>query len=75
MTPPPPISGNAYDQDLDQIPATWEESIDTFEESRFARSIFPQQLIDNLVATKRQEAHYFKELSKEQQLELYLDTV
>lgn len=75
MTPPPPISGNAYDQDLDQIPATWEESIDTFEESSFARRIFPQQLIDNLVATKRQEAHYFKELSKEQQLDLYLDTV
>ncbi len=75
MLAPPPIQGNAYDQDLLQIPATWEESIDTFEESSFVARIFPQQLVENLVATKRQEHHYFKELNKQQQLDLYLDTV
>ena len=74
-TPPPPIHGNAYEQDLAQIPATWANAIDAFEESAFARRIFAQPLIDNFVATKRQELHYMKELTPRQQLELYLDTV
>lgn len=75
LTPPKPISGNAYDQDILQIPATWANSIDTFETSTIARRIFDDTLVDNFVMTKRQELHYFAELSPEQQLELYLDTV
>jgi glutamine synthetase len=75
LEPPPPIMGNAYEQDLAQIPDTWEQAIDTFEESLIVRRIFHPQLIDNLVATKRQELHYMKELTPRQQLELYLDTV
>ncbi|GGL76705.1 glutamine synthetase family protein [Wenxinia marina] len=74
-TPPPPIEGNAYEQDLPQIPATWADAIDAFEASDLARRIFPQQLIDNLVMTKRQELHYIAELTPAQQIELYLDTV
>ncbi len=75
MTPPPPISGNAYEKDLPQLPATWAEAIDAFETNPIMRRIFPDQLIENLVMTKRQELHYFAELSPEQQLDLYLDTV
>ena len=75
LVPPPPISGNAYDQELPQMPATWAEAIDAFEQSPLMRRIFPDQLIANLVMTKRQELHYFAELSPEQQLDLYLDTV
>ena len=75
LTPPKPISGNAYDQDLAQIPDTWAAAIDAFEHSPLARRIFDDTLVDNFVMTKRQELHYFAELSEEQQLELYLDTV
>ncbi len=75
LTPPPPISGNAYDQDMAQIPDTWAAAIDAFENSPLARRIFDDTLVDNFVMTKRQELHYFAELSEEQQLELYLDTV
>ncbi len=75
LEPPPPITGNAYDQDLAQIPDTWAQAIDAFEESKLVRRIFHPQIIDNLVATKRQELHYMKELTPRQQLELYLDTV
>jgi glutamine synthetase len=74
LVPPPPIEGNAYDKDLEQIPDTWEAAIETFD-SPFVRRIFPQLLIDNFVLTKRQELHYMKELTPKQQLELYLDTV
>ena len=72
---PPPITGNAYDQDLLQIPDTWGAAIDRFEESPIAKRIFTQQLIDNLVATKRQELHYLAEMSPQQRIDLYLDTV
>ncbi len=75
MVPPPPISGNAYDQDMPQIPDTWEAAIDRFDASPIARRIFPEVLVDNLVMTKRQEARYLEELDPEQRLELYLDTV
>lgn len=75
LTPPKPISGNAYEQEMLQIPDTWAAAIDAFENSRIARRIFDDTLVDNFVMTKRQELHYFAELSEEQQLELYLDTV
>jgi glutamine synthetase len=75
LVPPPPIMGNAYEQDLAQIPDTWEQAIDAFEGSAFVRRIFEAPIIDNLVMTKRQELHYMKELTPRQQLELYLDTV
>lgn len=75
LVPPPPIFGNAYDQDLAQIPDTWEGAIEAFAHGPFVRRIFAGALIDNFVMTKRQEHHYMKELTPRQQLELYLDTV
>jgi glutamine synthetase len=75
LSPPPPITGNAYEQDMPQIPDTWAMAIDQFEESAFTRRIFDPLLIDNFVMTKRQELHYMAELTPRQQLDLYLDTV
>ncbi|HSG37611.1 MAG TPA: glutamine synthetase family protein [Paracoccaceae bacterium] len=75
LTPPPPISGNAYEQDQPQIPDTWEAAIDRFEESEIAARIFSPLLIQNLVLTKRQELHYLSSMSESEKLDLYLDTV
>jgi glutamine synthetase len=75
LTPPAPISGNAYEQDQPQIPDTWEAAIDRFEESDIAERIFPTHLIQNLVLTKRQELHYLSSMSESEKLDLYLDTV
>ncbi len=75
MEPPPPITGNAYELDLPQMPAKWGGAIDAFESDPMIARIFPAELIRNLVATKRQEKHYFAELTPDQQIELYLDTV
>ena len=75
LVPPPPISGNAYEIDLPQIPDTWDAAIDAFEGSDLVRRIFPEPLIENLVMTKRQESHYFEELTPAEQIDLYLDTV
>ncbi|SDW95473.1 glutamine synthetase family protein [Roseicitreum antarcticum] len=75
LTPPEPITGNAYRLDLPQLPTTWIAAIDAFEHSAEIARIFPAGLISNLVLTKRQELHYMEELSPEEVLELYLDTV
>ncbi|MEZ5778142.1 MAG: glutamine synthetase family protein [Paracoccaceae bacterium] len=75
LTPPPPITGNAYALDLPLIPDTWEKAIDVFEKSDIVARIFPKELIRNLVMTKRQELRYMEELSPEERTEIYLDTV
>ncbi|MEM9785650.1 MAG: glutamine synthetase family protein [Pseudomonadota bacterium] len=73
--PPGPITGNAYDQKLAQVPGSWAAAIDAFENSPLSRRIFDAQLVDNLIRTKRQEMQHFLELTPEEQLDLYLDTV
>jgi len=73
--PPPPIRGNAYEQGLEQLPGSWGAAIDAFETSPQIARIFPAHLIENFVMTKRQELHYMAELSDEETVELYLDTV
>lgn len=75
LTPPEPITGNAYDLDLPQMPASWAEAIALFEKSPEVARIFPAGLIRNLMLTKRQELHYYQELSHEELVALYLDTV
>ena len=73
--PPPPITGNAYAQNLPQLPQTWDAAIAAFAEAPEIRRIFTPGLIDNMLATKRQELHYMGELSDTERRDLYLDTV
>ncbi|MBK5927767.1 glutamine synthetase family protein [Rhodobaculum claviforme] len=75
IAPPPPITGNAYVQDLPQLPITWAGAIEAFATSPMIARIFPAELIANLLMTKRQELRYMAELSPEEVIELYLDTV
>ena len=75
LKPGAPITGNAYDQDLPQIPATWSQAIEAFDQSPIARRIFDPMLVDNFVLTKRQEQTNFQKLTPEEQVDLYLDTV
>ncbi len=75
MQPPAPITGNAYDQELPQVPDTWEAAITAFEQSPLARRIFDPQLVDNLVRTKRQEMFHMNLMTHEEQLDHYLDLV
>ena len=76
IDPAAPITGNAYTLDgLPEIETTWSGAIDAFERSALMPRIFSPDMIRNLVMTKRQELHYLAELSAEEQVELYLDTV
>lgn len=73
--PPAPVTGNAYSQDLPHLPATWAEAVTAFETCPITARIFAPELIANLLATKRQEMRYMPELSEEERIALYLDTV
>ncbi|MWD28059.1 glutamine synthetase [Aquicoccus sp. SCR17] len=73
--PPAPITGNAYALDLPQIPGTWEGAMDAFEKGEQIARIFHPELIRNLLLTKRQELHYMAELTPQERVEIYLDTV
>ena len=75
LTPPPPITGNAYELDLPQMPTTWQDAMDAFEGSAEMARIFDPQLIENLLRTKRQEIRYMAEMTPDEVLHLYLDTV
>jgi glutamine synthetase len=73
--PAKPVTGNAYALALPQIPTTWGEAIDAFENSMVLERFLPRELIRNYVLTKRQELHYMADLTREEQVEIYLDTV
>ena len=73
--PPAPVTGNAYDQDLPQVPTDWAGAIDLFENDPLIARIFAPELMRNYVLTKRQEMQYMAELDPEERVEIYLDSV
>jgi glutamine synthetase len=73
--PPAPISGNAYDQAMPQLPGSWADAIEAFDTCPLTRRIFPAVLADSFLRTKRQELRDVGELTEEERVALYLDTV
>ncbi|MDG1680146.1 MAG: glutamine synthetase, partial [Tateyamaria sp.] len=69
------ITGNAYTQKLPQVPETWDGAITSFEKSDQVARILNPELMLNFLSTKRQEASKMADLSPEQQIEIYLDSV
>ncbi|MEL7258653.1 MAG: glutamine synthetase family protein, partial [Pseudomonadota bacterium] len=74
-TPPPPITGNSYDQDLPQLAEDWDMAIALFEGSDAMARIFHSDLIRNLVLTKRQEMRLMSERPVDEHWKIYLETV
>lgn len=75
LTPPAPITGNAYDWDLPQLAPDWISAIDRFENDPFIARCLPKMLIQNLVMTKRQEAAKLAEMPPKDHWKLYLERV
>ena len=73
--PPAPITGNAYLQDLPEMPTTWETAIASFEASEYLTRFFEPGLIRNLLLTKKQEKRYMAELNAQEQVDIYLSAV
>ncbi|MEP2534000.1 glutamine synthetase family protein [Shimia sp.] len=75
LSPPAPISGNAYDQDLPQLAKDWATAIDLFETDPFIARCLPNDLIRNMVMTKRQELRLLGDIPKSEQWKTYLERV
>jgi len=73
--PPPAITGNAYAQDLPQLPTDWADAIEQFATSDIMARILPADLIQNMVLTKRQELRKMAGLEASQQTSIYLESV
>lgn len=74
-TPPAPITGNAYAQDLPQLAEDWATAIDLFASDKTLASLFPPLLIDMLTRTKRQELRKFANLEEPDIRMVLLDRV
>ncbi|RVT82803.1 glutamine synthetase [Rhodobacteraceae bacterium CCMM004] len=72
--PPPPMTGNAYEADLPQMPATWDTALDLFATDPVVPRLLPTELIAHMVRTKRQEMALTSELDLATLTALYLDT-
>jgi glutamine synthetase len=76
MTPPPPITGNAYEvPDLPQLAPDWGSAIDSFASDPLIARILPGDLIKNLVMTKRQELTKFAARPPETHWLSYVESV
>ena len=75
LTPPAPITGNAYDLDLPQLAPDWASAIDLFESDPFIARCLPARLIENMVMTKRQELAKLAEMPEKDHWKLYLERV
>jgi len=75
IAPPLPLTGNAYAQNLPQIPADWEDAVARFAASDAMPRLFPHRLIDNFTRTKRQEIAALAAMEPQELAMLYLDSV
>ncbi len=75
LTPPDPITGNAYETELPQLLSNWSEAIELFEQDEIIAEILPKVLIENLVMTKRQELLKTSEIEPAELWKTYLETV
>ena len=76
LTPPDPISGNAYaHKGLPELAPDWAGAVDLFETDPHIARIFHPQLIQNLVMTKRQEIARFSKIPASDQWLDWLERV
>ncbi len=57
--PPPPVDGNSYVLDAQQLPTDWAAAVAAFAAGKLTRQILPDALCDLLVLAKRQEIARF----------------
>ena len=75
MTPPAPLTGNAYEQALPQLEPDWDSAIVRFQDSKWMQRIFHADLVENLVCTKRQELTKMSKTPQNMLWKTYLEAV
>ena len=75
LTPPEPITGNAYALLEPSVPGSWGEALDLFERSAFARRAFGDRFVDLFHRVKTWERRSFERAVTPLELDWYLRTV
>ena len=75
LTPPAPITGNAYDQEMPQLATDWTTAMALFESDPMIARILPGPLIENFCMTKQQEYDKLQNIPEEDYWKIYLETV
>ena len=75
LKPARPVSNNGYSNRAEELAESWKEAIDCFENDPFIKKIFSNQLIDNLVRTKRQELSEFKKIVSSKHWKYYVAAI
>lgn len=75
VTPPDPVTGDAYELKLKSLPPDWASAIDAFAAGSIIERTLPLMLRDMLVACKRQEMATFALQVTDFEYETYLDAV
>ena len=70
-----PVSGNAYEADLKQLPTNWSAAITAFEEGSILPKVFSETFNDLFVACKKQELSEFSRHVSDFEHQSYLDIV
>ncbi len=73
--PPAPVSGDAYAQDLPQLPPDWASAIAAFGSGPHVETLFSPRLRDMFTGCKRQELAVFRSRVSAFEYRSYLETV
>jgi len=78
LTPPPPITGNAYELGPDQVvtlPHTLDEAVDLLQESKVVRELLGDVFVDHYVATRRWELDRFRQTVTDWERRRYFEII
>lgn len=75
MVPAPPITGDAYSQNLPNLPMDWASAIDTFRRGTYVQEVFSKRLQTMLVECKVQELRKFARMVTDFEYHSYLEVV
>lgn len=75
VQPAAPTVGDAYSQNLPQLPRQWDAAVDMFERSMIMEQVFDPVLRSIFVAAKRQESAKFQQQVSAFEIQAYRDTV
>jgi glutamine synthetase len=72
LEPPPPITGNAYEQAGEALPIQWGAALDRFERSDFARHVLGDRFVRLFTTVKRAEMTEFESFITPLEIARYL---
>jgi glutamine synthetase len=72
IEPPPPLTGNAYEQTGEALPVHWNAALDRFEGSDFARRTFGERFVRLYTTVKRAEMSDFDSFVSPLEIARYL---